>query len=229
MGYVDWHQIFINDITEQFAVEIVLRTAIMFLVVLVILRLSGKRGIRQLSIFELAIIISLGSAAGDPMFNDDIAILPAVLVCVTVIGLYRCITWITTKYETIENVLEGKPVYIVEEGIMVIKEDTKNTLAKDEFFAELRELGVEHLGQVKTAILETSGNMSILYYSNDEVKPGLPIYPKIYNLRTAVVPTAGQYACAFCGWVAHLQPGRHRCSRCRHHEWVRTIATKRIN
>lgn len=229
MEHLDWYKIFINDLTKQFAAEIVLRTAVMFIVVLAILRLSGKRGIRQLSVFELAIIISLGSAAGDPMFQEDIAILPAVLVCVTVISLYRGITWITTKYEYIENVLEGKPVYIVEDGIMVIKNDTKNTLAKDEFFAELREKGVEHLGQVKTAILETSGNMSVLYYPNDDVKPGLPIFPKLYNRHITVIPAANLYACAFCGWVASLQPGRHHCSRCRHHAWVKPIDTKRAN
>src|SRR5690606_36351682 len=102
-------------------------------------------------------------------------------------------------------------------------------LAKDEFFAELREKGVEHLGQVKTAILEKGGSMSVIYYPNSDIKPGLPIYPNLYNLHTAVAPAAVLYACAFCGWVAHLQPGRHHCSRCRHNEWVKTITTKRVN
>src|SRR5690606_31440780 len=132
------------DLTGEFALEIVFRTAFMFITVLTILRLSGKRGIRQLSIFELAIIIGLGSAAGDPMFNEDIAILPAVVVCVTAIAIYRAITWLTPKFERFERIVEGKPVYIVEDGIMVFKDDAKDSLSRDEFFAELRDKGVEH-------------------------------------------------------------------------------------
>lgn len=229
MESFDWQQIFINELTGQFVLEIIFRTAFMFVVVLVILRLSGKRGIRQLSIFELAIIISLGSAAGDPMFNEDIAVLPAVIVCITTIGLYRIITWITPKSERFERILEGEPVYIVEEGIMVFKDDAKDTLSKDEFFAELREKGVEHLGQVKTAILETNGNMSVFYYPNEKVKPGLPILPKIYNQRTARVDNTGLYACAYCGEVKQLVSGRHTCARCRHSEWVKAQASKRTN
>ncbi len=225
----DWQQIFINELTGQFVLEIIFRTAFMFVVVLVILRLSGKRGIRQLSIFELAIIISLGSAAGDPMFNEEIAVLPAVIVCITTIGLYRVITWITPKSEKFERILEGEPVYIVEEGIMVFKDDAKDTLSKDEFFAELREKGVEHLGQVKTAILETNGNMSVFYYPNEEVKPGLPILPKIYSQRTARIDKTGVYACAYCGRVARLSSGQHNCARCRHNEWIEAQKSKRTD
>jgi Predicted membrane protein len=52
----------------------------MFILIIIFLRFSGKRGVRQLSVFELAIILSLGSAAGDPMFNDDIPIIQALIV-----------------------------------------------------------------------------------------------------------------------------------------------------
>lgn len=227
MEFFDWQKVFINDLTGQFALEIVFRTAFMFIAVLAILRLSGKRGIRQLSIFELAIIISLGSAAGDPMFNEEIAILPAIVVFITTIGLYRMITWVTPKSERFEKILEGKPVYIVEEGIMVFKDDAKDTLSKDEFFAELREKGVEHLGQVKTAILETNGNMSVFYYPNEQTRPGLPILPKIYGRHTAQLSEAGLYACAYCGKVVRLTKGKHRCTRCQHHEWVKAQRSKR--
>lgn len=55
----------------------------MFLIVLMIIRLSRKRGVRQLSILEIAIIASLGSAAGNPMFYKDVAIMPALLVCIS--------------------------------------------------------------------------------------------------------------------------------------------------
>jgi len=155
------------------------------------------------------------------MFNQDVALIPAVIVCVTAIGIYRVITWLTPKFERFEKLVEGTPVYIVENGIMVFKDDAKDSLSRDEFFAELRDKGVEHLGQVKTAILETNGNMSVYYYSREKVKPGLPILPKRYDRRTADISHPGLYACAYCGKVIHLAGGKHTCTRCHHQEWVK--------
>ncbi|SEL28430.1 DUF421 domain-containing protein [Parapedobacter koreensis] len=226
---MDWERIFLYDVDGQFALEVVLRTTIMFIVVMAVLRLSGKRGVRQLSVFELAIILSLGSAAGDPMFYDDVAIVPTVLVCATAIGLYRLITWLMTKDERFERLLEGQPVYIVEDSVLIIKDDAKDSLSKDEFFAELRDKGVEHLGQVRAAILETNGSMSVFFYPEDEVKYGLPILPRAYREHVDHIKQEGLYACIYCGTLQQLAPGSHHCSRCDHHEWVQAINSKRVS
>ncbi|GGH04337.1 DUF421 domain-containing protein [Parapedobacter pyrenivorans] len=226
---MDWEKIVLDELDGLYVLEIIFRTAVMFTVILVVLRLSGKRGIRQLSIFELAIIIGLGSAVGDSMFYEDVGILTAVIVCFTAIGLYRGITWLTTKNERIEKALEGRPMYIVEDSVITVKDDSKDSLSKYEFFAELREKGVEHLGQVRVAILETDGSISVFFFPNEEVKHGLPILPKAYNKNTAVITDEDLYACIYCGTVHRLQTGRHECKRCQHHEWVKAIDTKRIN
>jgi len=219
----------LDELDGLYVLEIIFRTAVMFTVILVVLRLSGKRGIRQLSIFELAIIIGLGSAVGDSMFYEDVGILTAVIVCFTAIGLYRGITWLTTKNERIEKALEGRPMYIVEDSVITVKDDSKDSLSKYEFFAELREKGVEHLGQVRVAILETDGSISVFFFPNEKVKHGLPILPKAYNKNTAVITDEDLYACIYCGTVHRLQTGRHECKRCQHHEWVKAIDTKRIS
>lgn len=72
----DWKEVFMNDLDWSFTLQIIVRTLIMFSVILVFLRMSGKKGVRQLSIFEVAIIIGLGSAAGDPMSNMHTGRLP---------------------------------------------------------------------------------------------------------------------------------------------------------
>jgi len=226
---LDWEKIVLDELDGLYVLEIIFRTAVMFTVILVVLRLSGKRGIRQLSIFELAIIIGLGSAVGDSMFYEDVGILTAVIVCFTAIGLYRGITWLTTKNERIEKALEGRPMYIVEDSVITVKDDSKDSLSKYEFFAELREKGVEHLGQVRVAILETDGSISVFFFPNEKVKHGLPILPKAYNKNTAVITDEDLYACIYCGTVHRLQTGRHECKRCQHHEWVKAIDTKRIS
>ena len=81
--------IFLSDTTWDFALEIIIRCVVMYLIIIIFLRLTGKRGIRQLSIFEIAIILCLGSAAGDPMFTEDIPIIHAFIVFVVILILYR--------------------------------------------------------------------------------------------------------------------------------------------
>lgn len=200
----------------------------MFTFILIFLRLSGKKGIRQLSIFEVAIIIGLGSAAGDPMFNADSAILPALLVFVTILLFYRLITWLASRSERFESILEGDPLYVIEEGVFVLIESSDQTYAKDEFFAEMRQQNIEHVGQIRIAILESNGTVSFFYYADEDVKPGLPILPKIYQRKRNLLAHQGQYACTTCGQVQDLPPGTHTCPRCQETEWVEAIQTLRI-
>ena len=225
---LDWEALFINDLDWEFAIEIVIRTLIMFAAILIFLRTSGKKGVKQLSIFEVAIIIGLGSAAGDPMSNKQNAIIPALLVFITILGFYRLITWFAIKNEKFERVLEGSPVYLIEDGIFTL-ETGDETYAKDEFFSEMRQQSIEHLGQVRTAILEPNGNISFLFYEDNEVKPGLPVMPKLYKQKIKKFMEHGEYACAVCGNIERIQQAQIKCERCGNDEWVKAIQTKRLS
>ena len=77
---MDWNRFFVSDQDFSFFFEILLRTPIMFLITLGVLRLTGKRGGQQLSIFEVVMIITLGSAAGDAMFYKEVGLLHAIAV-----------------------------------------------------------------------------------------------------------------------------------------------------
>ncbi|GGB96623.1 DUF421 domain-containing protein [Dyadobacter sediminis] len=223
----DWNEVFINDLDWTFTLQIIVRTLIMFSVILAFLRMTGKKGVRQLSIFEVAIIIGLGSAAGDPMSNKDHAVVPALLVFITVLGLYRLITWIAAKNESFESILEGDPIYIIEDGMFNL--DTgERTYAKDEFFSEMRQQNIEHLGQVRTAILETNGNVSFYYYEDDQVKPGLPVLPKLYQKKSNIIKDSGNHACTYCGNVEEMKGESKNCSRCGQNEWVQAIQSVRL-
>ena len=227
MENLDWQAIFLNDLSIKFALEIFIRTFIMFTMLIVFLRSTGKKGVRQLSIFEVAIIIALGSAAGDPMLNKESAVLPSLLVFVSVLGLYRLITYLAIKSEKMEMILEGEPMYIIEDGQFVLGQDGDSNFAKDEFFAEMRNQNIEHLGQVRTALLETNGQVSFCFYLENQVKAGMPIYPKIYNKKSRHISVEGSYACTHCANVVSMKIAQP-CPRCFKEEWVATINTPRI-
>src|SRR5690606_21323957 len=210
---------FIHDTTWSFASEILLRCIVMYIMIILFLRLTGKRGVRQLSIFEVAIILSLGSIAGDPMFTEDIPLIQAVLVMSAIILMYRLTTWLMMKYQWFEDLLEGKPIYIVENGVLVIEEIKKGKMSHDEFFAEMRQQGVEHLGQVRTGLLETDGKFSVLYFSDDQVKYGLPLFPKTCSI-VEQVQAERLYACIYCGQVQNLVKATQQCPRCDSSQWA---------
>ncbi len=225
---LDWNRIFMNDHPASFLLEVAFRSVMMSIIILVTLRASGKRGIKQLSIFELVLIIGLGSAAGDPMFYEDVGIVPALVVFTVVISLYLLITRLTDKFTWVERILEGEPSYLVKNGAIIVDAFDKSSLSQDEFFAGLRALNVEHLGQVRTALIETSGTLSVLFYSDEETKPGLPIFPEPLSHKIRLITVPGNYACSKCGYITWLSKNNN-CPDCECGEWVLPLQTKRVS
>lgn len=221
MSKIDWTKLIVGDEDWGFLLEVCIRTILMYFVILGGLRLLGKRGVRQLSVFELVVIISLGSAAGDPMFYKEIGLMIPVAIFSVIVAAYRLTTFLTAKSKKIDDFIEGTPTYLIEDGEFSIEECKKETLAQDEFFSELRQQGVSHLGQVKIAILETSGSLSVYFYPDESVKYGLPILPKLYAKADKNLINSGSYACAFCGNIEELQQSNYMiCDKCGKDKWV---------
>lgn len=225
----NWKELMLGGEDWSFLPETILRTVIMFVVILTSLRILGKRGVKQLSVFELVVIIGLGSAAGDPMFYKDVGILPALLVFAIVVGLYSLVTYFVGTNKYFEQLVEGKPVCLIKDGVFSIENFKKEVLGADEFFTELRMQSVSHLGQVEEAIEESSGVISIFFYPDEEVKYGLPIMPgSLANSQQKIIDTA-HYSCTFCGYTEKLKPAtKHTCPTCKKWKWVRASNKKRI-
>ena len=225
----DWKMLLLGSEEWNFVFETGVRTLIMFLVILLSLRLLGKRGIKQLSVFELGVIIGLGSAAGDPMFYKDVGLIPGIVVFVVVIALYRLITFLINKSRRFELFLEGKPRCIVDKGKFLVDNFKKELTSLDEFFSQLRLQSVSHLGQVKMAIIETNGEVSIFYYPDEEVSYGLPILPDLSINPLKVISKEDHYACMNCGYTEKLQPVSQKiCPVCNKEEWLKALNEKRI-
>ncbi|WP_336950864.1 DUF421 domain-containing protein [Acinetobacter sp. AS167] len=216
---MDFIKILLHDTTLIFAIEIMIRCILMYILIILVLRFSGKRGIRQLSIFEIAIILSLGSAAGDPMFNQDVPIVYALIVFAVILFLYRLTTYLMMKSKAIEIVLEGQPMYIVKNGLLIIEDIKQEKYSYDEFFAELRQKKIEHLGQVKTALLETDGCLSVIPFNKQNTQWGLPIFPDEYQTSKYLIADHF-YSCMLCGQTQHLNNLNEKCPRCTNTQWA---------
>ncbi len=226
---ISFSEILLGQEEASFLFEVMIRTVIMFLVILTGLSLTGKRGVKQLSVFELVIIIGLGSAAGDPMFYKEVGILQGLVVFIVMITLYKITTLLVAKYPAIEAFVEGKPLKVIEDGQFCIDHFQKDLMGDDEFFSEMRNKNITHLGQVKLAILETSGKMSLFFRADEQVSFGLPILPDLFDHKQKEITHEAVYSCAFCGHTERLQPVEAKiCEVCQHKEWVLSINEKRI-
>lgn len=217
----NWKELFLGTEDWGFLMEIVLRTIIMFLTIIVSLRVLGKRGVKQLSIFELVVIIGLGSAAGDPMFYKEVGIISSIIVFVVIIILYSIITFLIGRFKKLENLFEGKAICLIEQGVFSIANFKKENLGSDEFFAELRVKGISHLGQIELAIEEVSGEISVFFNEDREVKYGLPIMLNSLDYPIQYINKGGHYSCTFCGFTETKEEGNAgNCKNCNKKNWV---------
>lgn len=220
--------IFLEGVEWSFLTQIMGRTVFMFIMILLVLRLSGRRGVRQLTLFEVAIILGMGSAAGDPMFQKEVPLLYGVAVLFVITLVYKTVTWAASKSASMHRILEGREMLIVSDGLFEIKNEKNVDFSKEEFFNELRNRSVEHLGQVRTALLEVDGSLSILFFTTDQVRCGLPIFPKDYQ-QIDPQKAYSPIACMQCGYVIMEVPsGACICPRCQASKWAKTLKTERI-
>ncbi len=197
---INWHSILLGEENWTFLFQVIIRTTIMFTVVLVSLRLIGKRAVMQ-GVFEVALIIALGSAAGDAMFYSKVGLLPAILVFSVIIILYKIINHFMAQNSYFERFLQGQLVHMIENGMFNVEALKKEVLEINEIFSDLRLLNVSHWGQVKNAYIEPSGSISVFFYPDNETRYGLPILPQMLQQQISTITEPNLYSCSFCGFT----------------------------
>lgn len=200
----------LGDTPPIFLLEIAFRTAVMYVWLLLLLRVVGRRGLAQLSVVEFAIVIALGSAVGDPMFYPEVPLVHGMVVVLIVVALHYGVALLINKSEHVETFMEGRPVCLVENGRVDLRGLRHVSLSTEELFERLRLAGVEQLGEVRFAFMEQGGNMSLFRFK--QPRPGLPIVPP-FDLKNLDKPvTGGVPACVNCGEVR--EDADAPCPRC---------------
>ncbi|RYD52948.1 MAG: DUF421 domain-containing protein [Sphingobacteriales bacterium] len=231
MDPFEWRRLLIGeDHPWTYLLEIMFRSVTMYTILLVFFKITGKKGIKQLTVFDLILIIGLGSAAGDPMFMADVPLLHALTVFVVILMLYLGLNRLTQVSHKVDVLLQGETTQLVKDGIVNLKQLKSEGWTTLELFAELRQNSISHLGQIRRAYLEFSGELSIYYFEDEQVIAGLPLYPE--NLKTAspVITEGGTYSCVQCGYT-HAFPDAATaiaCPHCSCTKVVTSICEKRI-
>lgn len=155
------------------------RTVVLYLLIVVGIRLMGKRQVGELEPAELVLAMLLSDLASVPMQDFGIPLSYGAVPIVTLLCMTMILSILTVRSLRLRLLLCGRPSILVEKGHLLQKEMAKVRVSPDELMEELRLLGVTDLSCVKYAILETSGRLSAILYTNQN-----PVTPAQMDLST---------------------------------------------
>ena len=145
-----------------------LRASFVYVFLLVVVRLLGKREIGNTSAFDLIVALILGEVV-DEIIYGDVTILQGVIAIVVVAIWHLVNSWASFKSEIIDKITGASPTIVVKNGQIQRKNLAKERLNEDELLSELRLMGVEVVKEVKQATLEPNGKISVI--QEDWAKP----------------------------------------------------------
>jgi len=145
--------------------ELVLRAAIMYIALIVLIRISGKRQIGELSPFDLILLLILSEAVQNAMNAGEESVTGGLIVVCTLLGLNSFIGYITYKSKKAEDIIEGKPEILIRNGKLIESVAEAARITESELESALRENGVFQIEDVKLAILENNGSVTVESYN----------------------------------------------------------------
>ena len=141
---------------------IIIRSIIIYLIVLLVFRLMGKRQLGQMQPFELVLTLIIADLATIPMAEVSVPVLHGIVPLLTLVILHFLITIITRSSQFISKLISGKPVIVINPKGIDYEAMKKLSLSTDDIFAALRECGYFNISQVQYAIMETNGKVSVM-------------------------------------------------------------------
>jgi uncharacterized membrane protein YcaP (DUF421 family) len=149
--------------------QIVLRTGVIYLLVLIGVRLSGKREVGQMTPFDLTLLLLLSNSVQNAMTGPDTSLLGGAVAACTLLLLNYLVANVSGGNRRWRRLIEGEPSLLVHDGKVIDSHMAREHVSMDELNRALREHGISGCDQVALAVLEVDGSISCLKY--DEIKP----------------------------------------------------------
>jgi len=157
---------------DDMYLSIILKTLILYFFIMFVYRIMGKKEVGQLSIVDLIVTILIAELAAISIENADASILVSIVPIVVLVLIQVILSYTSLKSKKFRHLIDGKPTVIIKNGKIVFSEMIKLRYSLDDLILQLREQGVSSIEDVKYAILENNGNLSVF---NKESSYPLPI------------------------------------------------------
>src|ERR1700712_4049652 len=171
----DLARILFGEAPPLFLLEVFVRTLIVYVFLLYILRWLGKRMSGQLTIMELSVMLTLGAIVSASMQIPDHGILEGVLLLLCALGFQRGISYLGVLSATFEKLTQGRAGMLVRDGVLQLEVLKEFRISRQQVFAQLRNQKIYNLGMVDRLYLEASGMYST--FKAEKGRPGLSVLP----------------------------------------------------
>jgi uncharacterized membrane protein YcaP (DUF421 family) len=142
--------------------EIILRTAVVYVVVLVLLRTAGKRELGQMSPVDLVVILVIANAVQNAMTGGDNSLIGGVIAATTLVAVNTAFSRVGHRVPYLKHLFESQPTLLMERGNLIKRNLERENVEEDELLMAAREHGLEDLTGVDSAYLERDGSISII-------------------------------------------------------------------
>ena len=150
------------------------KTILFYVLLIFILRIMGKREVGELSIFDVVVFFLISELFSLAIDNDTKLI--HVLVPIALIVVLQMITsFFALKNDKFRNLIDGKPIIIIQDGKIIQKELKKLRYSIDDLLLQVREHDLDSLENIKFGIIETNGKLSIITYENSKINFPFPV------------------------------------------------------
>ncbi|MFI5250822.1 MAG: DUF421 domain-containing protein [Bacteroidota bacterium] len=149
-------------------INIVLRCTVVYIVILVGLRIVGKRHVGQLSILDFVLILLVSNAVQNAMVGDNTTLWGGIIAAGTLLLINYLFSLVFYRWGIAERFFEGTPTLLVHNGDIIKPHLAQEKITEEELERAIREHGIDSAREVKTAIMEADGTISVIGKQNDE-------------------------------------------------------------
>jgi uncharacterized membrane protein YcaP (DUF421 family) len=155
-------------------INVILKTILFYLLIVIIIRLLGKREVGEISVFDLVVLLVIADVATIAISREWIDVIYSIGSLITLLLMQKLFAYLTLKFPKIRNIVDYSPSILIYNGKVDLKEMKKQAYTMDDLITQARGNGVMDLNEIKLAILEPSGELSI-YKNTDYNYVVLPV------------------------------------------------------
>src|SRR5215217_6507079 len=137
-----------------------------YLALVTTIRLSGKRTLSKMNVFDFVFVVALGSTLASTILSHDVSLAEGLSALVSLILVQVVLSWIITRSQRIEGIVNGEPVLLFLRGHYLDKVMNRERVTREEIKSAVREEGLESLDDVEAIVLETDGTFSVVERRN---------------------------------------------------------------
>jgi uncharacterized membrane protein YcaP (DUF421 family) len=142
--------------------EKIVRPIVIYLFLIVILRIGGRRELAQMNAFDLVVLLMLANAVQNAIIGDDNSLIGGMVGGATLVLLNLGVNWYLYRHPTVERRVEGEPTLLVKDGRLLHDNLRRELITEEELLSMVHRQGVDHFEHCAEVILETSGTISVL-------------------------------------------------------------------